>query len=187
MTIMKKDDNITFMTKMMTFSKAGALIHPFVFTALEYYSKVILSKKDLDTGMVNPESWKLCAREVLEKLNKHLEREPSKPDHCPDCGAAPGELHKNTCDQTICPACGSLYFTCGCPDEAIKGLPQVPWRGEPPAITACKEYNLYIRDIPGKWNVPCSGDDEGAREDLDRLYTQGAWDVSRQKWAMPQT
>lgn len=88
---MKKDDNITFMTKMMTFSRAGALIHPFIFTALEYYSKMILSKKEPDTGLVNPDAWKLCAREVLEKLDKHLERAPSMVDQCPSCGVAPGE------------------------------------------------------------------------------------------------
>lgn len=79
-----KDDNITFMTKMMTFSKAGALIHPFIFIALENYSKAVLSESDLDCGIVNPDAWKLCARETLEKLSMHLEYDPFKPARAAD-------------------------------------------------------------------------------------------------------
>lgn len=185
---MKKDDNITFMTKMMTVSRAGALIHPFVFTALEYYSKVILSKEDLNTGMVNQESWKLCAREVLEKLNKHLQREPSRPDHCPSCGVSPGEPHLSHCNITVCAACGHNLYKCGCEFtlREAKRLPPVLWTGQTPASTACSEFGLYGRWRAGEFE-PCSKDDPGAEEDIERLYREYSWDKSLQRWVMPES
>lgn len=185
---MKKDDNITFMTKMMTFSRAGALIHPFIFTALEYYSKVILSKDDLNTGLVNPDAWKLCAREVLEKLDKHLEREPSRADHCPSCGAAPGEPHNLRCNITVCPECGRNLYQCDCelPWDKVKRLPPVRWTGQTPTSAACSEFGLY-----GKWREgsfePCPKDDLGAEEDIERLYREYSWDKTLQRWVMPGT
>jgi len=178
---MKKDDNITFMTKLMTFSAAGALIHPFVFNALEYYSKVVLDKKDLETGLVNPDVWKLCAREVLQKLEKHLRHNP---DGCPCCGVAVGELHETSCDIPTCPACGRNLYTCDCSNETLKSLPKVPWTGESPTSRACREYDLY-----GKWVgstfTSCSRNDADAEEDTERLFREGAWDMGQQKWIMP--
>lgn len=178
---MRKDDNITFMKKMMSYSSAGALIHPFIFTALEYYSKVILAKEDLDTGMVNPEAWKLCAREVLAKLDKHLNHDPNG---CPCCGAAVGKQHERNCDIPTCPACGHSLYKCDCPSDIIKDMTPVPWSGRTPASMACMEYDLY-----GKWAgqafVPCSGDEDGAEEDLDRLFREGTWNQAEQRWEMP--
>jgi hypothetical protein len=183
----KKDDNITFMTKMMTVSCAGALIHPFVFTALEYYSKVILSKKDLNDDLVNPETWKLCAHEVMEKLNKHLQRTPSRPDHCPSCGVAPGEKHYSRCNITICPECGRNLYQCGCEFsfEEFKRLPPVLWTGQTPTNAACSEFGLYGRWRDGEFE-PCSQNEIGAQEDIERLYRECFWDKTRQRWVMPE-
>lgn len=186
---MEKDDNITFVTKLMTFSNVGALVHPFVLTALEYYCKVILSKKDMEKDMgeslVPPDAWKRCAKEVLEKLDKHLERGPTPADHCPSCGTAPGESHRSNCNITVCPNCGHNYYQCDCEWEQVKGLPDVRWNGESPTSAACREFGLY-----GKWEdgefEPCSSDDPKAEEDLERLYRDFSWDKAQHKWVVPE-
>lgn len=187
----KKHDNISFVKQLMTFSGTGALAHVFVFAALDYYSKSILSRKDLEKDMgniVNPEAWQRCAREVLEKMDHHLEREPSAPDHCPSCGVAPGEKHRGHCNVAHCPKCGHNFYTCHChlTLAELKQLPLVRWNGESPTSAACREFSLY-----GKWNkdrfVPCFGQDPQAEEDLDRLFSEGVWDVPEQKWLMPES
>ena len=187
----KKHDNISFVKQLMTVSSTGVLVHVFVLTALDYYSKLILNKKDLEKEMgnfVNPEAWQRCAREVLEKLDIHLEREPSAPDHCPSCGVAPGEKHKANCNIAHCPKCGHNFYTCHCHLTLadLKLLPPVRWSGESPASAACREYGLY-----GKWVqevlVPCFREDPQAEEDFKRLYNECVWDVHKQKWLIPES
>lgn len=187
----KKDDNVTFVTKLMTISSVGALVHPFVLTALEYYSKAVLSKKDLEKefsiGLVNPEAWKRCAKEVLQKVDKHLEREPSTPDHCPSCGVAIGETHRSNCNIEPCPNCGRNLYQCDCEWEEVKSLQPVRWTGEDRVLSACRQFGLYGRWLESGFE-PCSKEDSGAEEDVERLYRDGSWDKAQQKWevASPQ-
>jgi len=184
---MKKDDNITFVTKLMTFSSVGALVHPFVLTALEYYSKAVLSKKDLKkdipTRLISPEAWKHCAQEVLQKVDKHLQRESSTPDHCPSCGVAIGETHRSNCNITPCPNCGRNFYQCGCEWAEVKSLPSVRWSGENLVLSACRQFGLYGRWLESGFE-PCSKNDPGAEEDVERLYREGSWDKAQQKWVI---
>jgi hypothetical protein len=37
--------------------------------------------------------------------------------NCHDCGAQPGEVHKDNCDVERCSVCGNQYIQCGCPEH----------------------------------------------------------------------
>lgn len=107
-------------------------------------------------------------------------------EKCPDCGVGIGELHKPYCDVERCPACGGQYLSCCCAEEELRGLSRIPWKGTWPGISECQGYGLYARRIPGVpgWQ-PCSHDDAGATEDLNRLMEKGRWDKTQQKWVIP--
>lgn len=104
---------------------------------------------------------------------------------CPDCGVRIGEDHLPNCDIERCPACGFQRLSCDCFDDELEGLKNIPWSGEFPGCAECREYGLYARRIPGVpgW-TPCDKDDEGATEDLNRLYQQGTWDVNLQRFVL---
>jgi len=80
---------------------------------------------------------------------------------CPDCGAAPGHLHRGRgCPEEQCPACGLWWDGCYCESVPV-GLPRVPWRGNYPGVVECREFG-FIR----KGTDPSGS--EGV-EDLNRL------------------
>jgi len=41
-------------------------------------------------------------------------------DRCPDCGAAPEQLHEPFCLQERCPFCGQQLPTCDCIFDVLK-------------------------------------------------------------------
>lgn len=107
-------------------------------------------------------------------------------ERCPDCGVRSGQLHEPGCDIERCPACGGQYISCDCTDEELRGLSRIPWKGEFPGVSDCREYGLYVRRIPGLpgWH-PCSEVDPGAVEDLNSLMADYQWDRSEQRWRKP--
>lgn len=121
---------------------------------------------------------------------------------CYDCGVLPGELHVEGCDVERCPFCGGQAISCGCDDETWSTR-RMPWTGEWPGKTACRELGLWCRDLDRKtlapidgvaarmegaeasdilWHQPCREDDPGAHEDLNRLYSSAMWDSATQTW-----
>lgn len=112
--------------------------------------------------------------------------EPTLHERCPDCGVGIGQLHEPGCDIERCPACGRQYISCACTDEDRRGLRRMPWKGEFPGVSECREYGLYGRPLPGNvgW-TPCSPGAPGAVEDLNTLMAEGQWDRSEQRWRMP--
>ena len=70
---MKRHTNKQLVTNLMDHSSAGALSQVFVLQALESYSAQVLAASNDELGgdraFINPEAWKVCARETLEKLS----------------------------------------------------------------------------------------------------------------------
>lgn len=105
-----------------------------------------------------------------------------KERNCPQCGAAPGTLHENSCRWEVCPDCGKLLIiACICGHKAT-GI-RVPWQGGYPGQRECREYGWWSRRVPGVsgW-VPCGPNDRGACTDLNRLQEEAVWDKDQQRW-----
>ena len=79
--------NIEAVTEMMNFSEYGALAQVFIIEAIGKYADQVAKATpeqlaSLRDSFFSPEAWQGVAREVREKLNKHLhgtvsENEPS--------------------------------------------------------------------------------------------------------------
>lgn len=121
----------------------------------------------------------------------------AKSNTCFDCGVSPGQLHRPGCDIEKCPRCGGQAISCGCINEvcgedddyskwdAEWGGRRMPWTGEWPGNAECHEYGFWCRWDGSRGWVTCSKDTPGAREDLNRLVTEGRWNVERQRFEMP--
>jgi len=96
-------------------------------------------------------------------------------DHCPDCGVAPGEFHLTHCDIEQCPYCGCQLLACPCEPRPPMD-DRLPWGGVWPGADACRRFDWFARLMPGRGWVACGADEEGASEDLNRLYKQARWD-----------
>lgn len=71
---MDSKNNLQIVREIMTYSEHGALIQAFVIEALSSYSEMILNANMPEDGIVSPEAWKGCAKEVLEKLDNFYGR-----------------------------------------------------------------------------------------------------------------
>lgn len=109
--------------------------------------------------------------------------DPTKP--CPTCGAAPGQLHAGGCTVERCPYCGKQLFSCCC-DDSLDGVPdddRMPWSGEYPGVAECRAFGWFARPGPAGW-APCGQGEPGAREDLNRLYSEAVWDREQRRWVL---
>ena len=106
---------------------------------------------------------------------------------CHDCGAKPGEVHLDGCDVERCPACGGQMISCECSNETIDEYPRLPWTGEWPGVSECREFGWYARLVPGQGWVPCDKNDIGASEDLNMLCVDAGWDAKRGKFVLSDT
>lgn len=90
---------------------------------------------------------------------------------CRQCGAIPGEVHRDVDDLTRCVITGAQLYMC----ESFSGhvgpcYPDV-WDGEFPGTKECREYNMYT-PVDSIW--------EGV-EDLNTLMAHGKWNSYTQK------
>lgn len=70
------EDNIAFLTRIMTFPKTGALLHGVVFEAIGRYVKQVvdtpieeLRRQFGEGSMVNPDAWYASCKELHDELN----------------------------------------------------------------------------------------------------------------------
>jgi hypothetical protein len=84
---------------------------------------------------------------------------------CPDCGAAVGQAHAAGCDVERCSVCAGQRLLCACREHDRRAA---AWSGEWPGLAECRARGWYARRGEGGWE-PCAAEDEGAREDLNRL------------------
>jgi len=66
----KIETNVEFMTRIMEFSKNGAIMQCFIIEAMAHYSKEI---KDADLsnwegGLISPDAWRACSIEILKEI-----------------------------------------------------------------------------------------------------------------------
>jgi len=133
---------------------------------------------------------------------------------CPDCGAKKGEFHNPGCDVERCPSCGGQKISCDCiyefcginvdtmeekhPDIYNNGPTdemyekyekefylshRMPWNEDWPGAAECREYGFWTVGPPWK---PCSKDEPGATEDLNRLVLTCRWSQAKQKFILPE-
>lgn len=62
---------------------------------------------------------------------------------CGDCGVFEGQIHKEGCDQEVCPKCNGQLLSCGC---SIKGEGREPffWKGFQCARCGKNMPNLFM-------------------------------------------
>ena len=106
----------------------------------------------------------------------------SKEKLCGDCDAKVGELHSIGCDIERCPVCGLQAISCGCPEDEKSKYPKLPWTGEYPGESECREFGWYAKLDEKKGWIPCEKDEPGANIDLNRLYTEATWDPAIRKF-----
>jgi len=71
---MKQKTNEEFIADLMQFSRRGALMHAFIFQALDTFSARVskLKPSECETTMVSGEAWHDCGVELQEKLKARL-------------------------------------------------------------------------------------------------------------------
>lgn len=105
---------------------------------------------------------------------------------CPQCGAEPGERHRDWDDIVRCAVTGSQFISCEGGSEFLFELaggkegeyvhdheckPDV-WDGEWPGVKACREFGWYTSE-DSIW---------GFGEDLNSLTTRAKWNPETEKW-----
>jgi len=103
---------------------------------------------------------------------------------CPDCGVKPGEFHAIGCDIERCPACGGQALSCACSNEKRNEYPWLPWTGEWSGVSECREFGWYAKLVEGQGWVTCDKNDEGASEDLNRIYADAVWGAKRGRFVI---
>jgi len=63
---------------------------------------------------------------------------------CPDCGAIPGQPHREGCDVERCSVCGDQWFICACRghDKAF-----ARWTGFWPGYLEAKELGIDMNEL----------------------------------------
>jgi hypothetical protein len=98
---------------------------------------------------------------------------------CPDCGVSPGKTHLHGCDIEQCLHCGWQALTCECKYSSMN---RSKWTGLPFTVDACRKLGWYAKFNPKHGWVSCDPDDDGATEDVNRLYRETTWDKGKQKF-----
>lgn len=93
-------------------------------------------------------------------------------DHpCSQCGAEPGERHREIDDFTRCRFTGIQVWMCDV--EMHECEPDI-WDGEYPGTKECREYGLYTA-VDSPW---------GFGPDLNTLAMRTVWDSFEEKYVL---
>jgi len=122
-------------------------------------------------------------------------------ENCPDCGVKPGSLHQIGCDVERCRLCGGQSISCGCVvcsgdeptaaewaahDQRVEDAGgRLPWTGEWPGDSECREFGLWSKLVRGHGWQMCSADDPAAQPDLNRL-SRFPWDAKLGRRVRPE-
>jgi hypothetical protein len=70
----EKETNYELVTRLMNFSRNGALMQPFILTAIEKYSEqcIAAGPEKFDSPILNGRGWIRCAEEALKALEEHF-------------------------------------------------------------------------------------------------------------------
>lgn len=58
----------------------------------------------------------------------------------------------------------------------------MPWAGLWPGVAECREFNWYVRLVPGQGSLACQADEPEASEDLNRLHAEAVWDRTEKRF-----
>jgi hypothetical protein len=71
---LKRMTNVEFMIRMMEYCPQGALVQPFIITALQFYSDMIIDMQKNnelpDMGFVDSDAWVAIAKYVTGEIDK---------------------------------------------------------------------------------------------------------------------
>jgi len=85
---------------------------------------------------------------------------------CPDCGTAPGDLHRPDCDVERCPRCLQQLATCDCRRSPPRRH-RIPWTGHWPGEAEYIEWGWVLA---------------GGEPDIGRLVMEATWDWKQKRF-----
>lgn len=102
---------------------------------------------------------------------------------CHDCGAEPGEAHRDGCDTARCLRTGTQRLACNPDDEhPEEGCGQDVWTGQWPGEADCIRLGWYSYFDPFRGWVRCGPDHPEAGPDLNRLRMDATWNRELLRW-----
>ncbi|MFH1367242.1 MAG: hypothetical protein ABIH38_04655 [Patescibacteria group bacterium] len=82
----------------------------------------------------------------MESIQTSDAKNPHSLTDCPDCGAKPGQPHKEGCDVERCSNCGGQFISCDCPSRKHDKL-FARWTGFWPGDLESKALGLDLNDF----------------------------------------
>lgn len=72
---MTRKTNTEFITDLTEFSPYGAVAQVLIMTAIERFAEAAAEKRIPDDGLVHPDAWQGCAKDIVKRFKQHYEEQ----------------------------------------------------------------------------------------------------------------